>query len=377
MPDQGPHTRSENMLTMMAGLRNSMVTDPLGTPTEASNSAASALFSHARPRDAPVLVALDSEPLAGIHLVEPGTGTLQAALDQAAAGDELVLANGNYTAGGGDQVVSINQTITIRALNPGQAVLNALGARRVVTINGGTVLLEGLNITGGRAGNGYGGGICVCAPNGAGCTNPQVTISSCSIYSNTASYGGGIAVEFGNFKHNNVTILGSNIFENSASAGGGFRNYDGNVTVRASNIYSNSAGTGGGIFNLYGIVAIRGSDIYQNIAQGNGGGIFEAYRPDQPTSPTIDLGTSSSVHDNNPDDCSGLNATTCGPATFVCDVVNHTCYQDPLGDFLSLANCSAACELPKKYSCHVTTKMCIEDPSGVFPALAECAAKCI
>ena len=88
--------------------------------------------------------------LAVIH-VSPGSGTLQAALDAASAGDELVLADGTYTASGSN-VLEIAKDITIRAQNAGQAILDGQDSRRVIFIDGGTVALEGLSITNGDAG---------------------------------------------------------------------------------------------------------------------------------------------------------------------------------------------------------------------------------
>lgn len=78
--------------------------------------------------------------------VAAGAGTLQAALNAASDGDELVLADGKYTGSGG-QVLSIGKSITIRALNAGQAILDGENARTVVYISSGTVVLSGLHIT--------------------------------------------------------------------------------------------------------------------------------------------------------------------------------------------------------------------------------------
>ena len=89
--------------------------------------------------------------------VQPGAGTLQAALNAASAGDELILANGTYT-GSGTNVLDIGKTITIRALHTRGAILNGQSARRVVAITSGTVVLEGLDITGGFVTN-----VCKCA----------------------------------------------------------------------------------------------------------------------------------------------------------------------------------------------------------------------
>ena len=82
--------------------------------------------------------------------VQPGVGTLQAALDAARDSDELVLADGIYE-GSGDEVIKIEKSITIRAMNARGAILNGQDARRVVSIvTSGSVVLEGLKITGGR-----------------------------------------------------------------------------------------------------------------------------------------------------------------------------------------------------------------------------------
>jgi hypothetical protein len=91
-------------------------------------------------------------------LVSPGAGTLQAALNAASAGDELVLEDGNYT-GSGDNiwnVLNINSTtcsgapcdnVVIRAQNHTRAVIDGEEARRGVHVEAGTVTFEGLLIT--------------------------------------------------------------------------------------------------------------------------------------------------------------------------------------------------------------------------------------
>ena len=57
-----------------------------------------------------------------------------------------MLADGTYT-GSGSDVLEIDKDITIRALNPRQAVLDGGDARRVILITSGTVALNGLSIT--------------------------------------------------------------------------------------------------------------------------------------------------------------------------------------------------------------------------------------
>ena len=94
-----------------------------------------------------------TRPLA-VTIVSPGRGTLQAALNAASAGDELVLEDGNYTAGG-DYVLDIGSTtcsgspcdVIIRAQHPGMAVVDGEQARQGIRIDGGTVVVEGVQIT--------------------------------------------------------------------------------------------------------------------------------------------------------------------------------------------------------------------------------------
>ena len=71
---------------------------------------------------------------------------LQTKLNNAGAGDTLILADGTYL-GSGSNVLEISKDITIRAQNSGQAILDGENTRSVIDITNGTVTLEGLNIT--------------------------------------------------------------------------------------------------------------------------------------------------------------------------------------------------------------------------------------
>ena len=84
-------------------------------------------------------------------------------------------------------MLTIAKSITIRALNPGMAILDGENARRPVKISGGTVVLEGLAITKGSidwswnsaSAEGYtseGGGLRI----GGG----DVTLNNCDIHHN-------------------------------------------------------------------------------------------------------------------------------------------------------------------------------------------------
>ena len=133
-----------------AGLADTPRTAP---PPLVSFGSSPALYSAPREAQQLLLRSGATRPLAVVH-VAPGDN-LQTAIDAASAGDEVVLADGTYSGSGtsheGANMLYINKTVTIRALNPGAAVLDGERARRVICIASGTVRLDGLKITRGKA----------------------------------------------------------------------------------------------------------------------------------------------------------------------------------------------------------------------------------
>ena len=255
--------------------------------------------------------------------VSPGTGTLQAAIDAASAGDVLELEDGNYTGTGGN-VLTISKDTTIRARNARQAVLDGEVQRRVIYISGAAVVLEGLSITRGSADRG--GGVSILGSstivtfsncdfysntatrNGGGVSilgsSTIVTFSDCSIYSNDASdYGGGLFI---NSVTVTLTLNNCDIHSNQAAGGGGVNTGGGTLTLNNCNIYSNSvssadfsrgggiyitgsstrvtfqfcqiysntASPGGGVYITGGTVTLSSCDIYSNSASDSGGGAY-------------------------------------------------------------------------------------------------------
>lgn len=86
--------------------------------------------------------------------VSAGPGNLQSAINGAAPGSTLILQDGTYTKVGDNPVALINKDLTIRAQNPGQAILDGEALQRCIKIEGGkTVHLEGLVIDNGLAKN--------------------------------------------------------------------------------------------------------------------------------------------------------------------------------------------------------------------------------
>ena len=121
---------------------------------------------------------------------------LQQAIDQASAGDTVLVTNGTYVLG--SQILLTNG-IAVRSVNGPlvTAVRQAAGAR-VFYLNGATgIVLEGFSITGGNL-NDYGAGIFVDGTNGP-LGSTEASILNCIVSNNTAqgSSGGGIASGYG------------------------------------------------------------------------------------------------------------------------------------------------------------------------------------
>eukprot|EP00900_Chrysochromulina_parva_P026555 jgi/Chrpa1/8533/Chrysochromulina_OHIO_Genome00011180-RA len=138
--------------------------------------------------------------------------------------------------------LNITRSIILEAALAGSAILNAqassLSQRRVLNINpgpSGIVQLFGLGITGGY----------------------------------TTSYGGGVHLNSGT-----VTITSSSIFGNTAYDGGGVSTSSGTVTITFSSIYRNTATYGGGVFVEAGTVAISSCNISGNTATYAGPSVY-------------------------------------------------------------------------------------------------------
>ena len=227
------------------------------------------------------------------HVSPDGTGdapTIQAAMDSAVAGDEVLLAAGTYTwttqrpppEQPGESMVEVKAGVSLRGeAGPEGTILDAeLQGRVILCDNVGDVHIEGLTVTGGQEPFGPGGGIYSLG-------NSRPTISNCIVHSNEAYYaGGGIYAEQASINdcqiyHNVAHDLGGGIYigEGSVSRctvrgnrlhlaqGGGGGIWAGNVTIVNCDISYNAAGpgdfAGGGILIGTG-GSIQGSKIVNN-----------------------------------------------------------------------------------------------------------------
>jgi parallel beta-helix repeat protein len=231
----------------------------------------------------------------------PGDYTqIQAAVDAASNGDEILVEPGTYTGSGNEVVNMLGKAITLRASGtPEQTIIDGEGVRRVLqcsTNEGAGTIIEGFTITGGSGGNG--GGIacvesspmiinCTITGNTASGTSPprgggiycygnssSPTISGCTISGNTSgNRGGGIACD----NDSSPTITGCTISGNTAAVGGGIVCDDGsNPTITGCTISDNNTGShGAGIFCFESSPTITDCTISSNTAaEGDGGGIW-------------------------------------------------------------------------------------------------------
>lgn len=191
--------------------------------------------------------------LPGQHLLQPGDN-LQDAVNSLAAGHVLVLDDGTYTGTGtafaGSNLVHINKDITIRALNPGRAILDGENARRLIGVQSGTVVLDGLHLTRGRT---------------TTFTNGDDNINGWSTLINGVKHwlgeGGGLYVQAGDVTFSNGKIT----YSQSGNA---------NWNNRFTNVMMTDDSDGGGVAILDGTLTITYSEISHNKVWANGGGIF-------------------------------------------------------------------------------------------------------
>ena len=218
--------------------------------------------------------------------------SIQAAVDAAAAGDVIKVAQGTYadihSRVGISQVVYISKTVTVQGgytttdwTTPDPALhattLDAQILGRVMVISGViTPTVEGLHLTGGRAwgslvkSENSGGGILVrrAAP----------TIRNCVIVSNSAvyGYGGGLFLENADHSTLEDNVVAGN--DATSADGGGVSFWGSNNALLTGNVISGNLvyyGSGGGVhFRESDNVTLRGNTISHNIAAGSGGGLY-------------------------------------------------------------------------------------------------------
>ncbi len=180
--------------------------------------------------------------------------TIQAAIDAASAGDEVVVGAGTFTGSGNRDLDFGGKAITVRSTNPADpdvvaaTIIDCQGTAAdphrgfyFHTNEGPSATVAGLTITNGRTDTyDLGGGI-YCY------IGARPTISDCVITGNWAYNGGGLF-----YYNSNAAITGCTISDNTAGAsGGGIHCYGSSPTISNCAINDNTADVSGGGLYLY------------------------------------------------------------------------------------------------------------------------------
>jgi hypothetical protein len=234
---------------------------------------------------------------------EPGCGsvtapcrTVQYAIDEAEAGEEIRVAAGLYTDVHGraapdgypnapasgiiTQVTSVSKTVTVRGgyttafTDPpdpeaNETTLDAEGGGRVLVVAGDIrPVIEGLSIAGGDA-TGLGGDPWGDAGGGVYVISATATIRNNQVSSSTARDGGGLSLD-----HSASTLSGNTFVSNGANvAGGGLFLSHSAPTLNGNTVISNTADRGGGLYLWYSTAVLNGNRVISNRADSSGGGL--------------------------------------------------------------------------------------------------------
>jgi len=196
------------------------------------------------------ILSLSAAASGSTYLVRPnGTGdfpTIQAAIDAAADGDIITLTDGTFAGDGNRDIDFLGKAVTVRSQSgdPGTCTVECGGSETdqhrgfvFQTDEGPDSMIDGITIMHGWVdgfGGTYGGGI-FCD----GSASP--TISHCTLYRNTAAYGGGMC---GGWRS---TITECSFIENTAVRGGGLGRAP-YTALDACTFVGNSGTYGGAIY---------------------------------------------------------------------------------------------------------------------------------
>ncbi len=237
-----------------------------------------------------VIGALSSSAFATTWTVDDGGkadfDNIQAAVDAASSGDEILVMPGTYTSTQDGHVVNmLGKAVTLRSSDPSNpdvvaaTIIDGEGARRgIACFNFETnkTLIEGLTITNGFAvwfdydGDGDIGWLEDDCGGGMYNLFSSPTVTNCTFTNNTGySYGGGMSNIF-----SSPTLIDCTFTGNTANKGGGMYNYDSSPTLTDCTFIDNTANKGGGMGNGYSNPTLINCIFTANTAESDGGGMW-------------------------------------------------------------------------------------------------------
>lgn len=169
----------------------------------------------------------------------------------------VILSSGTYAVCPGTWYTSITASSKTADIIAPYGASNTIldyagGARSVVLATNSVLYVEGLTITGGAGTTAssfsYGGGVMSFATTASNVAT--ITLQSCEITGNTASYGAGVA----SYSYGDVVLLETDVYDNTASAaGGGLYVQKGEISCTDGGVFNNVAGgtEGGGAWFGY------------------------------------------------------------------------------------------------------------------------------
>jgi hypothetical protein len=184
--------------------------------------------------------------------------TIQSAIDEASAGDTVLVADGIYTGSGNKNLNFGGKAITVRSENgPNNCIIDSEGSGRGFEIwrgEGNDSVVSGFTITNSETGqNAFDISNssptienCVITGNGGSgivCDNANPIITNCTIANNTADYGGGIWL----WNNSYPTIINCTIKENNTALGATIHCGNSSPTITNCTIADNTGGDSGGI----------------------------------------------------------------------------------------------------------------------------------
>jgi hypothetical protein len=160
---------------------------------------------------------------------------IQAAVDAAVAGDEVVVTNGTYYGSGLGNRVRVNKPLTVRSANgPGATIISVFGSG-----TGCVYLTNGASLSGFMLANGSSPG------GGVFCESQTAVVSNCVVSGNrTFGEGPGSGAYGGTL--NNCTITDNMAYDNSIGGGAGGGAYQ--CILNNCKLSGNSATIGGGAY---------------------------------------------------------------------------------------------------------------------------------